>query len=199
MKTVSSAAIIVVDGKVLICKTRFNKKWDFPKGKVEEGETSLETAIRETMEETGTKLKKHMSIYSSPILKYRPGKDVAFHIFVLNKSEIPYAFNCTSEFEYKGKMYPEIDEFKFVDIDELNVYLYDNLCKALNGDDCDVNYVLNFIKIKKLCQIINFQFSWELNVDGKSILFSSFDAAEYFKNHYSELGYYSTIRSGDDR
>lgn len=52
MKYEKSCGCIVLDNdKVLLVK--HNKgHWDFPKGHIEDGETELETAIRETKEET---------------------------------------------------------------------------------------------------------------------------------------------------
>jgi 8-oxo-dGTP pyrophosphatase MutT (NUDIX family) len=46
---------ICLDGKgnVLLVKGRKSKKWSFPKGHCKEGETDLECARRELMEETG--------------------------------------------------------------------------------------------------------------------------------------------------
>ena len=41
----------------------------------------------------------------------------------------------------------------------------------------------------KICTIINTQFSWVLDVDGYEIPFQYFINVEYFKKHYSELGY----------
>lgn len=40
------------DGKILLLKHR-EGNWDFPKGHVEEGESEIETALREIKEETG--------------------------------------------------------------------------------------------------------------------------------------------------
>ena len=44
-------AIIIKDGKALLIQ-QTNGYWGFPKGHVEEGETEVETAIREIKEET---------------------------------------------------------------------------------------------------------------------------------------------------
>lgn len=64
----SCGAIVVDDGKVLLVKHNAGH-WDFPKGHVEEGETEIETAIREVKEETNINIKiekenKYISEYS---------------------------------------------------------------------------------------------------------------------------------------
>lgn len=64
----SCGAIVVDDGKVLLVKHNAGH-WDFPKGHVEEGETEIETAIREVKEETNIDIKiekenKYISEYS---------------------------------------------------------------------------------------------------------------------------------------
>ena len=48
----------------------------------------------------------------------------------------------------------------------------------------------------KPCKITNGNFSWALEVDGASISFQSADAAQYFVDHYRQLGYSVEI---DDR
>ena len=50
-KEKSCGAIIINDGKVLLIH-QTNDVWGFPKGHVEDGETEVETAIREVKEET---------------------------------------------------------------------------------------------------------------------------------------------------
>lgn len=56
------AVVIINNGKVLLIRRDFNKsfggRWEVPGGKVEQGESSLEAAIREVKEETGIKLNK---------------------------------------------------------------------------------------------------------------------------------------------
>jgi len=60
MKRIFSAGGIVVkdfDGekRVLVTQHSKHKGWDFPKGHIEEGESSKEAAIREVEEETGVR------------------------------------------------------------------------------------------------------------------------------------------------
>ncbi len=51
----SAGGIVVKDGKVLVTQHSKHKGWDFPKGHLEEGESSEQAAIREVEEETGVK------------------------------------------------------------------------------------------------------------------------------------------------
>jgi hypothetical protein len=43
--------------------------------------------------------------------------------------------------------------------------------------------------MKKKCKIQNMPGCWTLSVDDQKINFQGWDAAEYFKKHYTELGY----------
>jgi 8-oxo-dGTP pyrophosphatase MutT (NUDIX family) len=49
----SAGGIVVRDGKVLVTQHSKHKGWDFPKGHLEQGETSEQAALREVAEETG--------------------------------------------------------------------------------------------------------------------------------------------------
>ncbi len=51
----SAGGIVEAEGKYLFIKRK--NKWDLPKGKIEEGESSSEAAEREIFEETGVKAK----------------------------------------------------------------------------------------------------------------------------------------------
>ena len=61
--------ITTENGEIKILLVKSSLGWEFPKGHVEEGETHLEAAIRETKEETGLTLRnihpsfKHISKY----------------------------------------------------------------------------------------------------------------------------------------
>ena len=61
MKTVRVVAgIIIEDGKVFATQRgygEFKDGWEFPGGKIEQGETPEEAVVREIMEELNTKIK----------------------------------------------------------------------------------------------------------------------------------------------
>lgn len=77
-----------------------NKRWDLPKGKVEDGETLEESAIREVMEETGVK-----DLEITRFLKK------TYHVF---KRKDKYRLKITHWYEmhssYKGELIPEHSE-----------------------------------------------------------------------------------------
>ncbi|MET9550568.1 NUDIX hydrolase [Streptomyces sp. NPDC006627] len=55
-----AAAVVVQDGRVLLIRRRVPEGvlvWQFPAGKVEDGETAEQAAVRETLEETGLTVK----------------------------------------------------------------------------------------------------------------------------------------------
>ena len=49
----SAGGIVARDGRILLIATAGGKRWQLPKGHVEEGESPEETAVREVREETG--------------------------------------------------------------------------------------------------------------------------------------------------
>lgn len=53
-KEVSAGGVVVYRNTILLLK-RFNDDWVLPKGRIEDGETLKETALREVFEETGVK------------------------------------------------------------------------------------------------------------------------------------------------
>lgn len=68
--------------RVLIIKQSRNGNWSFPKGHVEEGETEIQTAMREVLEEVGLKIKPMEGFRETIHYNPRPNvnKDVVYFI-----------------------------------------------------------------------------------------------------------------------
>ena len=101
MKQEKSCGCIVLDKRTVLLIKHNSGHWDFPKGHMEEGETEVETAIREVKEETGIVVdvrKKHR--YS---ITYMPKSDVEKEvIFFLAKKK-------------KGEETPQMEEVQKVE------------------------------------------------------------------------------------
>lgn len=134
-KTIAAGIFIVrKDKKILICHPT-NHKPDFfsvPKGKVEDGESLMAAAIRETEEETNINLKNdfNFSIHLLPPVEYKHGKKV-FNPFVyvenqnssINWSDIE--IKCNSHVPVERGGFPEMDGYQWVTLDEAKPLLHE--------------------------------------------------------------------------
>lgn len=149
MKSISSGFIIknnkneILLGKVLSHNSP--NQYTVFKGKVEEGETLLEAAIRELHEEAGIdinsnhRLNKYVS--NSPIFSYSMKKKEVV-LFLLEDIEdvlTDFEFKCSS---YWGGHNPEIDEYAWIPIEEMQD-------KVFNSQKSMANFLKDrFIKNK---------------------------------------------------
>jgi 8-oxo-dGTP pyrophosphatase MutT (NUDIX family) len=49
----SAGGLVVDDERILLISTQTGRRWQLPKGHIEEGETAVQAAVREVREETG--------------------------------------------------------------------------------------------------------------------------------------------------
>src|SRR5512143_1559199 len=112
-----SAGVVIVrrdnDGwKYLVLRAYRN--WDFPKGEVEAGESPLETAVRETREETGiTELNFRWGNLYRETEPYNRGTKVArYFLAETSQMEVVFAVNP----QIGG---PEHHEYRWADASEL--------------------------------------------------------------------------------
>jgi len=131
-RIVSSGFVIQNNsGEILLGRVNAHRppyQYTIFKGGQEDGETLLDTAIRELSEETGIDLKSehrlNRYISNEPIFSYQlRHKDV--YLFFLDDVEDvlkDFKFECKSYWNDTGS--PEIDEYKWVKIEDLNDYLF---------------------------------------------------------------------------
>lgn len=83
-KVISAGFLIQSEGKYLLVHATGAKdnKWGIPKGKQEEGESLMDTAIREVFEETGIDLRKEgIQLEDKPFFDYDIGKNKTVYVF----------------------------------------------------------------------------------------------------------------------
>jgi len=126
----SSGLIIIWNKKVLLVhptKSAWTKTYSIPKGGIEEGEKSIEAAIRETREETGVKIKLSQIQKEGPTINYRKGKGsiykkvYTFIVLINSLDEIGLKEEIISKDVLPIK---EVDWAGFVHVDELKEKLF---------------------------------------------------------------------------
>ena len=104
--------------ELLLCHATGAKHWDIPKGVGEPGEAPLDTAVRETLEETGLQLRPEQ-LLDLGTMPYRPGKSL--HLFAaLSERVDPGQLHCKSLFrDRRGRMVTEVDRFEWTALDRV--------------------------------------------------------------------------------
>lgn len=102
--------------QLLILRHRMGGHWSFPKGHVEEGETEVQTALREVKEETGLNIELYDGFREQVSYSPRPGikKDVVYFLGFAKDSRTI-------------RQEEEISEIRWIDLDQTYNYLtYEN-------------------------------------------------------------------------
>lgn len=135
---------LIEDNKVVVInyKGHDNGYYDIPGGKIEDGETSYETSIREFKEETGITITKQHCIGHNTI-EY-PERIFDFDIFIVDDySGEPLEFEENKSMWFniadlyqETKLFPSIEVIKYLK-DDMNVKI-----------DCDSNHMILKIENK---------------------------------------------------
>lgn len=112
LKEKSCGTIILKDKEVLLLKQN-NSNFSFPKGHVEEGETEIETALRETKEETNLDvlIDESKRFVTNYIIDEKIAKEVVYFL------ARPLSENIIIQES-------EIEEYSWIDIDDVIDYMY---------------------------------------------------------------------------
>lgn len=116
----SCGAFIVDNDKVLVIKQKKSGNFGFPKGHVEDGETEVQTVIREVKEETDVdiELLSNKRYYISYVQNENINKEVVYYL--------AKPINCDSQ----KKQEKEISEILWVNIEDVeNTLSFENIKK----------------------------------------------------------------------
>jgi 8-oxo-dGTP pyrophosphatase MutT (NUDIX family) len=106
-----------LDGSPIFLLLRAYKNWDFPKGGADEGETPLDAAKREMLEETGIqKFTLDWGEVSMDTAIYAGDKVATYYLARVEKREITLPVSAEL-----GR--PEHDEYRWVTTDEARILL----------------------------------------------------------------------------
>lgn len=141
-KTIAAGIFIVKkDGKLLICHPTNHAPdfWSIPKGKVEEGESMIDGALRETFEETNIDLAVAIdfSIHELEPVNYGHKKKI-LHPFLFLETMDSFInweeqlIKCNSNVPEERGGFPEMDDYKWVTIDEARNLIHETQVACLD-------------------------------------------------------------------
>ncbi len=130
-----SCGVVIVNAEreLLLCHVTGQHHWDLPKGGMAAGESPLQTALRETEEETGLALAAE-ALLDLGRFDYRPRKRL--HLFATLMPRLdPRTLHCVSEFSDldSGKRLPEMDDYAWVEFAEVPRHTSRRMAAVLAG------------------------------------------------------------------
>jgi len=155
MAKVKAAGLFLVDieDRILIGHPTHHvpEFWSIPKGKIDAGETPLQAAIRETYEESNVKLYKdlHDFVYIGKYVYRHKKKDIMLYAHFetehanWNKIEIM----CNSNVPEERGGFPEMDDFKWVTVDEARELLHHTQVDALDALEEKIKIYRGYYKL----------------------------------------------------
>lgn len=120
MKRLSCCILVLnLQHELLLCHATGTWHWDIPKGGGEPGETPLQSAQREAMEETGLHFTAD-ELLDLGRFSYRPDKDL--YLFAVLSTRFDAASCvCTSHYHDSwGRSRPEMDAFEWIAFDRVH-------------------------------------------------------------------------------
>lgn len=142
MARVHASGIFILrkDRKLLICHPTHHAVdfYSIPKGKIEDGETALEAAIRETFEETNIQLAKttDFHVHTLESVGYSSGKKTLHPFLFIEDSRSRFDWEnteikCNSNVPIERGGFPEMDGYRWVGLDEAEPLLHETQVACL--------------------------------------------------------------------
>lgn len=130
-KIISAGFAVLSKDKKMILLGRTNKhntngNWTIFKGQAEEGETLIETAIRELREESGIDIiiddRLNSNTSSSPFYTFGVNDKTVYTYLLHDVEEVLKDFKCKCDSFWDGN--PEISEYRWFNLDEASKMVY---------------------------------------------------------------------------
>ncbi len=127
--------LISNDNKLLICHPTghgHGNVWSIPKGLVDKGETYVQAAHRELMEETDIEINiKNLSQLPQQIYKSKKKTLVPF-VAKLVKNSFEINTQCHSFFQRNENLIPEVDKFEWINFNNIELTLHESQINVWN-------------------------------------------------------------------
>ncbi|MND12033.1 Diadenosine hexaphosphate hydrolase [compost metagenome] len=129
-----SCGILIVDANknILMLHATGQNFWDLPKGTQDEGESTMQTAIREVEEETG--------IVADPAqcielgwYEYNRFKDVFLYLLPVEKVDIGQLRCKSTFFNNAGEELPEADSFDMIPLSQASSYMCASMARLYSS------------------------------------------------------------------
>ncbi|MEP7139698.1 MAG: NUDIX domain-containing protein [Caldimonas sp.] len=137
-RRLSCGTVIVTDEReLLLCHVTGQRHWDLPKGGIDDGESPLQAALRETREETGLAIDPALTLDLGR-REYTGKKDL--HLFAVISPRVdPRELHCASCFVERGsgRERPEMDGFGWFAFGRIGELCTPNLSAVLATLDLD--------------------------------------------------------------
>ena len=140
-KTLAAGIFLVrTNGTVLICHPTNHKPdfWSIPKGKLDDNETPLAAAIRETFEESNISLLfNEKNIVALEPVNYKHKKKMLYPFVLFESMSVAldwdkFEIKCNTNVPLERGGFPEMDDFKWVSLEEASLLLHDTQVICLN-------------------------------------------------------------------
>jgi putative (di)nucleoside polyphosphate hydrolase len=130
-----SCGIVILNPQreLLLCHVTGHGHWDLPKGCADEGETPVQTALRETWEETGLRLDASQLL---DLGRFGYGARKQLHLFATLMAPIDTALlACRSYFTDRasGRRLPEMDGYRWQNLDGVAPLCRPKMAAILQG------------------------------------------------------------------
>ena len=145
MTVISCGTVIRSSKYMLIGRPTNHKYWNIPKGRMDNGETFLNTALRETKEETGIDLSLLLDDISNAkflgYFKYYKKKDLVLYDIRFKDDTLPDIKNIKCRSMFYNKKYdiyqPEFDLFMYIPLKDYGNYMTKSLVKVFDQIEFD--------------------------------------------------------------